>query len=389
MYISEQYRIVIFGAGQIGRKALAEFGVSRVTCFLDNDNEKWGKTIDGVPVTGIDEYKICDEEIVIIAVKSGIAEIKEQLENKGVKRYAPYLEFKERYFAPEQLLVNQYEWASSAISEAAWNERMEADTRRQYIKEASNAFKEFMPVFDHIEIETYNRCNGGCSFCPVSVKNESRPEKLMDEKLFKKIIQNLQDMDYSGRIALFSNNEPMLDKRIIEFHKYTREHLPKAKMHLFTNGTMLTVEKFIELIKYLDELVIDNYSQKLEMIPQVRKIFEYCESHSEAREKVAIVLRKQNEILTTRGGDAPNRTEMMEYPSDACLLLYRQMIVRPDGKVSLCCSDPLGRFTLGDLNIQTLEQVWYDETFTRIRKLVSGGRTNYEHCRNCDLFNIS
>lgn len=38
-------------------------------------------------------------------------------------------------------------------------------------------------------------------------------------------------------MTTFSTNEPLLDDRIIDFNKYAREHLPKARIHMYTNGT--------------------------------------------------------------------------------------------------------------------------------------------------------
>ena len=50
----------------------------------------------------------------------------------------------------------------------------------------------------------------------------------MSEELFRKIIDDLAGMHYTNRIALYSNNEPFLDERIIDFHKYANEKLPHA-----------------------------------------------------------------------------------------------------------------------------------------------------------------
>ena len=58
-------------------------------------------------------------------------------------------------------------------------------------------------------------------------------------------------MQYSGRLTTFSNNEPLLDDRIIEFNKYAKEHLPKARIHMYTNGTLFTPDKFKELVEAL------------------------------------------------------------------------------------------------------------------------------------------
>lgn len=42
------------------------------------------------------------------------------------------------------------------------------------------------PLFNNIEIETVNRCNGTCSFCPVNKNQDPREYKKMPEELFKK-----------------------------------------------------------------------------------------------------------------------------------------------------------------------------------------------------------
>ena len=162
--------------------------------------------------------------------------------------------------------------------------------------------------------------------------------------------------------------------------------LPNARMHLFTNGTLLTLDKFIELIKYLDELIIDNYQQDLRLHKNSQRIADYCNEHMELKEKVTIVLRKPHEILTSRGGDAPNRTEMPSYADAKCVLPFKQMIVRPDGKVSLCCNDPYGKCTLGDLNMESLTDVWYGKAFEEVRTRILKGRGELSHCSHCDTF---
>lgn len=111
-------------------------------------------------------------------------------------------------------------------------------TAKQYIIEQENQnFFDCIdtsrpPLFSSVEIETINACNGRCSFCPVNRALDPRTHIMMRRDLFEKIIIELQTLNYSGRIGLFSNNEPFLDKRIIDFAKYAREHLPYAYLYL-------------------------------------------------------------------------------------------------------------------------------------------------------------
>ena len=62
------------------------------------------------------------------------------------------------------------------------------------------------------------------------------------------------------------------------------------------------------------------------------------------------------------------------------------MVVRPDGKVSLCCNDPLGRETMGDLNEQSIIDVWFGEKYTKTRELITKGPGYIAKCAKCDTF---
>ncbi len=52
------------------------------------------------------------------------------------------------------------------------------------------------PLF--VAIETINRCNGSCRFCPCNTRDETRPLKKMTEDLFLSIRQQLIDWNYAG-----------------------------------------------------------------------------------------------------------------------------------------------------------------------------------------------
>ena len=382
-------KLAIFGAGDYGRRALWEYGSDHVCCFIDNSADKQGTYIDSIPVISLNDYKALYNSFEILIANTYAYEIAKQVDENNISNYRVYMPHTQYYYPEDELIVDTYEHRTAAENEGTWNANMQNNRDIDYISACVESLSRNPELFNHIEIETYNRCNGGCSFCPVSVKNETRPEMKMDETLFKRIIDNLSELNYDGKIALFSNNEPFLDDRILDFHKYAREKLPKARFHLFTNGTKLSLDMFIKVIGYLDELIIDNYNQSLNFIPNNKAIKEYCEKHPELIKKVSIVLRKQDEILTSRGGDAPNRSELVSYENATCMLPFRQMIVRPDGKVSLCCNDPLGKFTLGDLNKERIEDVWYGDKFNVIRRKIKDGRKNIDKCKYCDVFTIA
>lgn len=256
-----------------------------------------------------------------------------------------------------------------------------------FINEYNNHFKNYgeHPLFGTIEIETINRCNSTCSFCPVNRNADTREFKLMDETLFTSIITQLKAINYKGSIGLYSNNEPFLDKRIVNFAQLTKELLPNNHLYLYTNGSLLTLEKFNAIMNYLDRIYIDNYNDKLQLNQPVKAIHNYCSQHNKYKDKVKIRLRKLNDVLTTRGGEAPNRkNETISSLSCACFLPFRQFVVRPDGKVSLCCNDALGKITLGDLSRESIKEVWNGEQYRNIRQQIITGRQSLPLCQSCD-----
>lgn len=380
--------IVIFGAGQIGRMALIEYN-TRVAFFIDNNKEIQGNKIKGIEIKSIEEFLNVKESYKIIIASKSQYVIERQLLELGIINYELYLKKKIAYYAMDELVFNPYmDNKLRDLTESEWNNNMQRDLVREAVNYQVEQMQAKDHLFDHVEIETINRCNGNCDFCPVSRNSDTREYKLMENELFEDIINQLADINYAGKLALFSNNEPFLDDSILCKHKYAREKLPNAKMHLFTNGTLLKLDWFIEIMNYLDELVIDNYQQELKLIKPCEEIVGYCECHPELKSRVTIVLRKPHEILSSRGGDAPNRKNLISYGADRCLLPYKQLIIRPDGKVSLCCNDPLGKNTLGDLTKNSVLEVWNNDRFKTVRKALYEGRRNWKHCEFCDVFNL-
>lgn len=381
-------KIAIFGAGLYGKKALQELGSDRVECFIDNSPSKQGTEYYGKPVKSLDEVLCEKKEFEILIANTYSQSIENQLKERGITEYTIFEDRLHGYFETEDLIVNPYETVKEAQSEQEWSSSERMQYTRKAVFDAVETFRENQPLFNHIEVETINRCNGNCSFCPVNRSSDPREKAIMTEELFKKIVHQLAEIDYDGRFTTFSNNEPLLDERIVALNQYAREHLPHARMHLFTNGTLFTLDKFIALTDILDELVIDNYQQNLELIKPCREIEAYCKDHPELGKKVTIVLRKPDEILTSRGGTSPNRKELVQYGKDRCILPYKQMVVRPDGKVSLCCNDAVGKYTLGDVNKESLLDIWYGAKFQMVRKCLYEGRENWGNCKFCDTFQM-
>ncbi len=241
------------------------------------------------------------------------------------------------------------------------------------------------PLFAHVGIETINRCNGTCGFCPVNAKLDPRPSLRMSEELLKKIIDDLVELEYKGEFALYSNNEPYLDKRIEEFIAYARTKLPECRHVLSTNGTLLTPERYKASIDNLDELIVNNYCDDFKFSERSLEIEALAKSNPEWWKKTLIKMRFNDDLLNNRAGESPNYAHRKPPEQHyGCYLQCTQLTVRPDGKLSICCNDALGKTQFGDLSSESVKTAWFDPARVELRRKILQDRTVVPICTYCN-----
>lgn len=236
-----------------------------------------------------------------------------------------------------------------------------------------------------VSIETINRCNSTCDFCPANRNAETRPFMRMEEDLFRKIIAELRDWDYAGYLNLYVNNEPLMDKDIEDRYAYAKQMLPKAKMLLYTNGLLMTKERFLKLAPVVDTMIINNYAETLKLHKNIAEIYEFAKNDPTLREKdITIQIRYIHEILSNRAGSAPNR-KAMKTQHKICVMPFTDMTIYPDGRCGLCCSDVLEQTTLGDCTKETLQEIWANPRYQKTREVIGRDREDWPFCRGCDF----
>jgi len=472
-------KIIIFGAGLIGRYAFEFFGNENVEYFADNDPKKWGNEYIGkkilkpeelvyvkdrfdIVIANLKYSKEIQRQLQALGIQNSIiftteyADIKKGLRNvtedillviddedddfhKYLKFHLGFIKVSARYMTLAEFQISDNSenekhiyiysknhhaeinyilrdknvtdlllwvlWSDTDIvkipDEAEWervkeeNEWLNNSIQGHVVDNVDNFVKiiscnKEIPLFKIIELETINRCNSKCQFCPVNATVPQRPKKYMSNELFHKIINELKTMNFVGQICMFSANEPFLDPNIIDRIKFAKINLPNAKMNITSNGSMLNLKKFLASIDYIDELIINNYDTERKVHDNLWDIVNYCKEHPEKsyQEKVQIRVRRVDEILSSRAGKAPNRKEFFDVSRHSCALPFQQIIVSPDGKVKLCSNDTLGDCILGDVNTESLVDIWYGEKFNNVREKLFKGRETFDICSKCDFFYI-
>jgi len=354
--------ITIWSAGEEGEKCADQLRKQGFdfAFFIDSDSKKeFNYVLNKVVFTPkiLDSFNKKDV-FIFVANNRYYAEIANTLTEKGFIENEDFFELPNNY--------SSFIYKSNQII--------------NYVKKLDE-----IPLFSKIEIETINRCNGKCSFCPVNARDDTREKVVMSEELFYSIISQLKELNYSKYIQLQSNNEPFLDSRMESFIIHTRKELPNAYLNAQTNGTLLTLEKFKTVIEYLDFIVIDNYRDDFEFNKNTKDIYEYSKNSEELRKKVRICKRMETEVLHSRGGTSPN-APLINCQGGTCIYPFVQAIVRPSGEMSLCCCDALGQITLGDLKQESLVQIWNGKKYTEIRKNILQGREFISICKVCSNF---
>jgi len=232
-------------------------------------------------------------------------------------------------------------------------------------------------MFDSTNIETYAYCNRGCSFCFNSDRFSKRKKGVMTEELWKKIIDELSEIKYLGRISPHFFGEPLLDKRIIQLISYARKKNPYAYIRLNSNGDFLTEELFMKLIENgLDYIIITNYDdfENNNLLALYNKHPSY------------IKYRNYTNInLSNRAGSIFNVSK--DNAKKSCLRPGRQLVINWEGNVILCCNDYYAKHVFGNVKNESIIKIWNSTDFKEYRKILSkiGGRNEIEICRNCDV----
>jgi hypothetical protein len=257
-----------------------------------------------------------------------------------------------------------------------------------------------LPFPASIELETLNRCNGRCAFCPVHAGADPRPRAEMSWALMERIAGEIEARSWGGMLCLYSNNEPLLDPRLPDIVRLFAGQVPRATLLVTTNGSLLSFERWLALMEAgLSRLLINSYSDVLELTPSIAALRREIEGADHPRlasftARTAIHLRRETELLSSRGGTAPNKPpDRYEhhrlFAHLGCHLPHLQLVVRPTGGVSQCCADALGQRSLGDASAQSLQEIWRGPAYRELRNtLAIEGRSAVPLCRDCDVSSV-
>jgi len=231
-------------------------------------------------------------------------------------------------------------------------------------------------MFRNVEIETTTICNRRCSWCPNS--RYQREQTLMGEELYKKIINQLAEIKFDGRVSPHFYGEPLTDKRLPELIRYTRKMLPRARIEIFSNGDLLTKELYYDLIKAgVDFFTITQHGNTM---AETMKDLLNSLTTEETKKRIYYKVLNEDSPLKNRGGLI--EAKHLETTGN-CVLPSETVIIDYKGNAILCCNDYLSSKPFGNINEEKLMDIWKKTEYKKIRNELKKGRFRLDICKKC------
>lgn len=298
------------------------------------------------------------------------------------------------------------------INPAAFKNRFQL--MKSYYFKRQNLHGAF-PSLVHIELTNY--CNLRCIMCPLSAMK--RKKGAMNLKLFKKIITELSHSPVE-LVCLSFYGESLLNQQFPQFLSLAKS----AKLNIFlsTNGLMLSQKLSKAIINNPPDLLIISYdTSNPNHYRQIRKggnlailnnnIKSFLKLKGKNKPltvlqcidipnfpKAAKQIRQQwadfDVVVASRPahnwlGDLETINQITQAPKisqtyGVCDQPWRHAVIYWDGRVGPCCNFYDTQLVLGDLNTQSLKDIWNNPKAQDFRKLHTQlNREKIKLCATC------
>jgi radical SAM protein with 4Fe4S-binding SPASM domain len=269
-----------------------------------------------------------------------------------------------------------------------------------------------------LQIENSTICNAHCFWCPWTI--HKRTHTTMEFDLFKKIVDEAATIPRIERITITGLGEPTLDPGLWDKIAYAKKTMyPNIELDVYTNGSTLDLEMVnrfkksglgclyvslnaISRTKRREIMGLDDYDR---LEPILLKAI--GELNGKMRINITAVDEKdlfdgyETEMFLDKWGgsfDKPGGHSFLHLEgnwagwnykvrttqANICERSISNVMVLVDGRVSLCCQDYNGEYIFGDLNDETIRDIYQKEEYVHYRQLTSEGRrSELNPCKDC------
>lgn len=265
--------------------------------------------------------------------------------------------------------------------------RYEVNSKKDY-------FKNDLKGLTTIELCITEMCTRKCGFCPRSDETVYKNNPFhMSLSTVNEFCKKCKNENFGGDIHISGFGEPFLNKNIFNIVSLIKFNLPDNRVCITNNGDCLTSEKIKEIFYCgLDYMIIscyDGYDAKNKFI-QMFKDTNISNQKFEIRElwynegENELEFAKRNKFNNRSG--TSTKLNGLDVKTGECYLPFYKLVIDWNGEILLCCNDWHRRHKgFGNINKNSLSEIWYGDEFTKVRKDLSIGNRIGPSCKNCSI----
>lgn len=272
-----------------------------------------------------------------------------------------------------------------------------------------------------IQIEFTEGCNLLCGFCGLSGMREqgSKDFRFMTKETATRIVSMINWVGWNSRIIISMHGEPTLNPNSYRLVSLFRKALPNTIISMMTNGYGIVHAENENAYDFsihenvasymahgLNDLIVDYYSKNgdaakiektlNEVIKQgfwkdldIQHLDSGVPLYGNNSKKFRVLFNPpiQTEGAINRhlcnhcGAAAPLD---YSYEGKRCARPFRELSIRYDGSVALCCNDFRGEYPIGNINEVKIDELWNSKRFEAARILLYSGERTFKPCLGCN-----
>lgn len=258
-----------------------------------------------------------------------------------------------------------------------------------------------------IQVELTEGCNLRCSFCGLNgIRGKENNYKFATTDTILNIARQIRDLKWNSRVEFAMHGEPSVHPLMIALLRDFRR-IVGSRIHMmmtsngagFVKAPNITIDAALES---LNVLALDWY-ENVQLVPKIMDTYqgEYTIRHYPADQSANPHRRRkpgehdfvviQDIAKAEKGTHASlnNHAGSGGPPNDnakgkRCAKPFRELSVRWDGSISICCNSWLGIFKCGNVNEMTMEQIWHGPEMRAARRKLYHGQRDFGDCKGCD-----
>jgi radical SAM protein with 4Fe4S-binding SPASM domain len=274
-------------------------------------------------------------------------------------------------------------------------EHLMSRNERYNLNIQTRSFYEELKGLTVVEVCISEICTRKCGFCPRADSSIYPNRKLfMSLETIESIGKQFAAYNYNGDFHISGFGESLAHPQFFDIVKGLRSFVPNNRIALTTNGDLVNSDKVKQIYESGVDYVIvscydgpqayDEYDRLFKSFGGGYEIRKLWVNPDETLEEMA----KRNKFNNRSG--AVSKIDFSDlkalHHNKPCYLPFYKLVIDYNGDILLCCNDWQRKHQgLGNINKNSLQDIWYSDNFKEVRNNLKEGNRNGPACSGCSI----